>query len=768
MNESAQQDADESKRRFAERLRNLTDKSGFTLRDLEKESKLSKSTVHNALQGKHFPRLATVIKIVNTCGGDPEQWRDEWAKVNELRRKPLAPDDNQWQQPPPRQLPATVADFVGRASELDILAKQLDKMAQGPSIVVITSIAGTAGVGKTALALWWGHHVSDQFSDGQLYVDLRGHSPNEPRQSGDALAQLLGTLGVPAERVPGDEDERAGLYRSLLAGKKLLVLLDNAASPDQVRPLLPGSPDCLVVVTSRGELPGLCASNDARQIVLDRLAPEEAVELLRLIIGRARVDAEPDAAVEIARSCAHLPLALRVAAQQALASPQQTLTEISDQLATAQRRLDLLTTSDNDQSMNVRAVFSWSYRALPTEAARLFRLLGLHAGPEINVPAAAALAQVNGTEASELLDVLASAHLLERVGERRYRFHDLLRDYAAEQATADETEPHLSAAITRMLDMYLHAADAADRTLTPDRLRAPINRPRPSSDLPTFTTYEQALTWFDLEHANLTAAARQAAETGQHDIAWKIPSTMSVYCYIRKPWTDWITSHEIGLAAARHCQEPFGQAAMLTGLGAAKYELRQYQQTVDNLQLAHKLWQDIEHRWGEAITLNILGSAHRDLRQFDRAITCFQQALDIWPEIEHTWGKGVTLHNLGTTYRDLGQTTKAISWLHEAITTRRTMPDRYGEAWALHDLGTIHAKLHQPDQATDYLGQALTIRQQIGDRHGEAQTRYELGRTMNTAGNPDAAVAHLRQALTIFDDLHDPRSREVVAYMEHL
>jgi tetratricopeptide (TPR) repeat protein len=758
MDESAQKDDGELKRRFAERLRKLSDRSGFSVRDLEKLTKLRKSTVHNALQGKYFPRQETVVKIVNACGGDAEWWRDEWAKVNEARRK----TDNQWRQPRPRQLPAMVADFVGRAGELDILAEQL---AQVPSTVVITSIAGTAGVGKTALALWWGHQVSDQFSDGQLYVDLRGHSPGQPRYAGDALAQLLSTLGVPAERVPGDEDERAGLYRSLLAGKNMLVVLDNAASPDQVRPLLPGSPGCLVVVTSRRELPGLVAGSGARQMVLDRLAPEDAIELLRRIIGRARVDAEPDAAVEIARHCAHLPLALRVAAQRALTSSRQTLTEIAEQLATTQHRLDLLATSDDDQSMNVRAVLSWSYRALSTGAARLFRLLGLHTGPEINIPTAAALAEVAGAEAEELLEVLAGAHLLERVGESRYRFHDLLRDYAAEQAAADETEPERGAAVRRMLDMYLHTADAADRTLTPNRLRAPIDTPRTSPDLTTFTTYGQALAWFDLERTNLTAAARQAVAAGRHDIAWKIPATMSVYCYIRKPWADWITSHEVGLTAARHCQEPFGEAAMLTGLGAAKHELRQFRQAVDHLQPARRLWQNIEHRWGEAITLNILGSAHRDLREFEQAVTCFEQALNIWSEIEHTWGKGVTLHNLGTTYRDLGQTENAISRLREAIAVRRAMPDQYGEAWALHDLGAIHAKLDHLDKAIDHLDQALALRHKIGDRHGEAQTRYELGKTLRTAGRPEAAREHLRQALSIFDELHDPRSHDVKAYL---
>jgi tetratricopeptide (TPR) repeat protein len=761
------------RKQFANRLKQLTKTSGNTLASLQKKTALSKGAIHDALNGKRRSHLDTVIKIVKACDGDEVSWRVEWAELNRALDDARDTGNDEppgqrptWQQPPPRQLPAAVADFVGRDSELDLLAEQLNRSTQGASIVAITSIGGTAGVGKTALALWWGNQVSDQFPDGQLYIDLRGHRPEPPRRSGEAVALVLGALGVPATRVPGDEDERAGLYRSLLAGKKMLVVLDNAASAEQVRPLLPNSPDCLVMVTSRIELPGLIAGNGARQIILDRLTPEEAVELLRRIVGQSRVDAEPDAAAEIARRCAYLPLALRVAAQRAMASSGFTLAEIVEQLTKARHHLDLLATPDNDQSMNVRVVFSWSYRALPTTSARMFRMLGLHAGPEISVPAAAALADVTAAEAEHLLEALAGVHLLERAGRSRYRFHDLLRDYAAEQAVEDETVSDRDAAVVRVLDTYLHTADAADRVLAPSRLRAPINPSQPVSHAVAFTSYPQALEWFDTERTNLTAAARQAAETGQDDIAWKIPVAMSVYCYVRKPWTDWIASHEIGLAAARRSREPFGEAAILTGLGAAEYERRQYQRAVDHLDQARSLWHDIDHQWGEAITLNILGSANRDLGRFKQAITCFDQALTIWPKINETWGKGVTLHNLGTTYRELGQPEDAVQWLHQAIEVRRAMPDRYGEAWALHDLGTIHAARHQFDDAIASFGQVLTIRREIGDRHGEAQTHYELGKAMHDRGSPEAGTEHLRQALTIFDDLHDPRAREVRARLE--
>jgi tetratricopeptide (TPR) repeat protein len=450
-----------------------------------------------------------------------------------------------------------------------------------------------------------------------------------------------------------------------------------------------------------------------------------------------------------------------VAAQRALSSPDLTLTEVAAQLATTQDRLDLLATPDNDRSMNVRVVFSWSYDALPTDAARLFRLLGLHPGQEIGVHAAAALADVGTAEATRLCDVLTAAHLAESVGEGRYRLHDLLRDYAADQAVADETAADRAAAVRRVLELYLHAADAADRAFSPSRLRVPLD-PSPL-EVPTFDSYQQALDWFELERANLTAATRQAAEAGYDDVAWRIPVAMTVYCYVRKPWDDWIASHEIGLAAAERSGEPFGEAAILTGLGAVTYELRQYEVAVAHLERARTRWRDLGHLWGEAITLNILGSAHRDLRQFEEAVTWFRVALDIWPRIDEVWGKGVTLHNLGTTFRELGDAEQAIDWLRQSIEVRRAMPDRYGEAWAIHDLGVVHTDRAGFADAVAHFEQALAIRREIGDRHGEAQSLYELGKALGDNGDPADGEAALREALAIFDDLHDPRAGEVRA-----
>ncbi|MFL6120747.1 ATP-binding protein [Actinophytocola sp.] len=757
---------------FADRLRQLADRSGYSVRDLARKTVLSKSTVQDALTGQHFPRLDTVVKIVDVCGGDEEGWRAAWVEVNRAQqhaRRRRQKSDNaadgrkEWRQPPPRQLPATVGDFVGRGGELDILTRQLNRSRGEAGAVVITAIGGTAGVGKTALVVSWGNRMRQRFPDGQLYVNLHGYGPDEPRRSGDAVALVLGALGVPAARVPGDEDERAALYRSLLADRKMLVVLDNAVSAEQVRPLLPGSPGCVVVVTSRRELPGLVAGNGALQVVLDRLPTEEAVELLGRILGQDRVHAEPAAAVDIARRCAYLPLALRVAAQRALSSPELSLSEVAGQLASTRDRLDLLATPDNDRSMNVRVVFSWSYDALPADAARLFRLLGLHAGPDFGIHAAAALAGVGTAEATRLLDVLTGAHLAERGADGRYRLHDLLRDYAAGQVAENEAAEDGAAAVRRVLEMYLHAADAADRAFSPSRLRVPLDPT--ACELPAVDSYQQALDWFELERANLTAATRQAAEAGYDDVAWRIPVAMTVYCYVRKPWDDWITTHEIGLAAAERGREPFGEAAILTGLGAVNYELRQYRAAVAHLERACARWRELGHEWGEAIALNILGSAHRDLRQFEQAVTWFRAALDIWARIDEVWGKGVTLHNLGTTYRELGDADQAIDWLRRSIEVRRAMPDRYGEAWAIHDLGVVHLDLDQLAAAVTHFDQALTIRREIGDRHGEAQSLYEMGKAMRENGDDERGEERLREAFAIFEDLHDPRAGEVQAHL---
>jgi DNA-binding SARP family transcriptional activator len=381
----------------------------------------------------------------------------------------------------PRQLPQAVPGFTGRATELRTLTGLIGRRGQAPGTVVISAIAGTAGVGKSALAVHWAHQAAGQFPDGQLYVNLRSYDLGQPLSPADALAGFLRSLGVPGADIPQEEQERAACYRRLLADKRMLVVLDNAGSADQVRPLLPGAEACAVLVTSRDALAGLAARDGAARSYLDVLPLPEAVALLRSLIG-ARVDAEPGAAVELAKQCCRLPLALRVAAEFAASRPAAPLAGLAAELADLRTRLDLLT-AGRDPSTEVRAVFSWSYRRLSVPDARAFRMLGLHPGPDIEPYAAAALAGLTVPQARLALDTLARAHLIQPVAPGRHSMHDLLRTYARELTAAVDSDDDRQAALTGLFDHYARTAAAAMDTLLPaERTTVPAS---PGRSLPS-------------------------------------------------------------------------------------------------------------------------------------------------------------------------------------------------------------------------------------------------------------------------------------------
>jgi DNA-binding SARP family transcriptional activator len=390
----------------------------------------------------------------------------------------------------PSQLPCAVAHFTGRATELAALNTALNQPAG--RTIVISAIAGTAGVGKTALAVQWAHQVTEQFPDGQLYVNLRGYDPDQPMPAADALARFLRALGLPGQDIPAEEDERAARYRSLLCGRRMLVVLDNAASPDQVRPLLPGTPDCTVIVTSRDALAGLVARDGATRLDLGLLPLEDAVSLLGRLIG-ARVAAAPTAVAELSDQCCRLPLVLRVAAELATSHPGVPLAELTGELADLHKRLDLLV-AGGDRRTAVRAVFSWSYQHLGADVARTFRLLGLHPGPDFEPYATAALTGMTAEQARQMLDLLARAHLIQADGPGRYGMHDLLRAYAHERATAEDEKAERRQALTRLFDYYLDTAAAAmDNMIPAETHRRPRIPPldvrpgRPTKQVPPST-----------------------------------------------------------------------------------------------------------------------------------------------------------------------------------------------------------------------------------------------------------------------------------------
>lgn len=658
----------------------------------------------------------------------------------------------------PHQLPADVPRFTGRNTELAALD---DLLAQDTNAIVI---AGTAGVGKTALVVHWAHRSRERFPDGQLYVDLAGYAPDSPITPEQALQGFLHALGVQAEAVPARLDAQAAHYRSLLDGRRILVILDNAGSPGQVRPLLPGSSGCLAVITSRSSLAGLISRNGASRLTLELLSPAEAVALLRHIAGPARIDAEPGAADDLIRYCARLPLALRIAAERASAEEHTPLIDLVADLADERHRLDELT--GDDLTTAVRAVFSWSYRGLPPDGARMFRLLGLHPGPDFGVHAAAALADVPLHQARRLLQSLKDAHLVQMNGRDRYQLHDLLRAYAAEQA--DAHEPRSRVAARRMLVWYLCTADAADRLLLPHRQAMPLGlTDHPNVPVP-FGSRAEALAWCDLESANLIAAARDAAQAGEHWIAARFPRALWSYFDLRKPWSDWITTYENGLASARTVGDRAVEGWITGALGVPYADLQRFEEAVSYFAEATAIHREIGNLPGVAGNLSKLGSAYRGQSRFEEALECFREAQTIRRDTNDHRGEAVTLNRLGGLYRDLGRFAESLTSLHKSLAIRIEIGDRHGEGFALHSLGATLEQLGRFDEAVEAYEGSLVVRRAVGDRRGEAENLFCLGKIMLQLDRPDVTREKWQHALAILTDLGAPQATDLAARLRIL
>jgi len=655
------------------------------------------------------------------------------------------------------QLPAAVTHFTGRAAELaklDVLLTQGD--AARPAATTIIAIVGTAGVGKTALVVHWAHRVRDHFPHGQLFVNLRGSDPGPPMAPEQAVEEFLRALGVPAERIPASAAERAALYRSLLDGRRVLIVLDNADSANQVRPLLPGSPTCRTVVTSRNLLSGLIIRDGASRITLDLLSATEANALLRDIIGETRVAAEPNATEKLTSLCAYLPLALRIAAERAVTHPHITLTDLVSELTGEHDRVDLhFMDHEEDETTAVSAVFSWSYHALPSEPARAFRLLGLHSGPDISTVAAAALINTTAATARRLLEILVGTHLIEETGRDRYRFHDLLRVYAADRARAEETGQDRDTAVQRLLTWYLHTADAAGHILSPHRRRIPLEPPEVACSPLEFSSYGQALDWCEVERANLVAATHQAAETGEHLIACKLPLALWDFFNLRKHWADLISTHHISLTAAQHLHDRQAEAWAWGGLGYPYFDLHQPEEALTHFLHALPICQEIDNPWCEAIALLGLSRAHFFLQRYKEALHHSEQALCICEEINDSWSQILALLNAGTIHRKLRSFEDALKYFQQTLTVARNVQDRSGEAMALHNLGDTYRDLRRFDDSLEYFQRACPIYREIGDRWSEARVLRNIGDTLLNLNRIDEAAKYWDQALLIFKDLGD-------------
>ena len=661
----------------------------------------------------------------------------------------------------PRQLPSPVRHFVGRAGELTALTRLLDQTdEQTPKTVLISAIGGTAGVGKTALAVHWAHQVADRFPGGQLYVDLRGYDPGQPMRAADALAGFLRALGVAGQDIPAEVGECAARFRSLLAGRRMLVVLDNAGSVEQVRPLLPGTPGCVAVVTSRDSLVGLVARDGAPRLDLDLLPLGDAIGLLRELIG-GRVDADSATAAALAAQCSRLPLALRVAAELAAGRPAASLAGLAGELADQQRRLDLLD-AGGDPRTALRAVFSWSYRHLGVDAARAFRLAGLHPGPYFDPYATAALIGTGVERTRQLLDQLARAYLIHPIRPGRWGMHDLLRAYAAEQAIKLDAEPDRHAALTRLFDHYLHTAAAAMDTLFPaERHRRPSISP-PAMPVPPVADPRAARAWLDIERANLTAIATYTAAHGWPDQTIGLAAILYRYLEAGGHYAEAITIHGRAQTAAQHAGDSAAEATALISLGLVDVRQGRYPQAAGHLQQALTLFRQAGDQGGAARALTSAGNVDARQGRYPQAAGHLNQALALFRQTGDRTGEAYALGNLGDVERRQGRYPQAADHLQQALALYRQAGDRTGEANALGNLGCVYERQGRYPQAADHLQQALALFRQTGDRTGEAYALASLGCVDRRLASCKQAAHHLQGALALFRQTGD-RSGEAEA-----
>jgi DNA-binding SARP family transcriptional activator len=660
----------------------------------------------------------------------------------------------------PAQLPADLPAFTGRGAELERIRALLPEIGSHPATVVITAIGGMAGIGKTTLAVHWAHEIADRFPDGQLFINLRGFDPTGaivPPE--EAVRIFLDALDVPAQRIPASLDAQALLYRSLLANRRVLIVLDNARDVDQVRPLLPGSPGCLVIVTSRNQLSGLIASDGAHPLTLHQLAPAEALDFLERRLGTARPSAEPLAAEEIIDRCARLPLALAIVAARAATNPGFPLSAIAEELRECHGSLDAF--AGEDLSTDVRAVFSWSYEALSEPAARLFRLLGLRPGADISAPAAAALAGLPLRETRGLLVELTRAHLLAEHLPGRFTMHDLLRVYAAERVLAEESPEERDRAVDRLLSWYLHTADAAYPLLTPHRRRVPLE-PLPEGCRPlAFTEHDQALKWCETERTNLVAAVHLAATTGRPGIAWRLGATLWGFFYLRSHLHDWLDVCRTGLAAARSAADREGEASGLAGVASALTQLNRYDEAIEYYWQEMVLRRDLKDVRGRSQAVANLGNAYLQSGRLKKSIEYSRRGLAVDRATGEPWGEGISLVNLGDAYQRLGRFDEANQCLQEALTVLRSIGNRWVEGAALDILGTVEHRLRRYDSAVEHYRQALLAHRDVGNRWGEGHTLGNLGDVQLATGEPHAARTSWRQALTIFTEAEHPDAEKI-------
>ncbi|MFK3983753.1 AfsR/SARP family transcriptional regulator [Micromonospora sp. NPDC050397] len=663
--------------------------------------------------------------------------------------------------PVPGQLPGQPYAFTGRTATLDDLHGLLDAAARSGTTALVM-LSGTAGVGKTALAVHFARQVADRFPDGQLYVDLRGYHPSGAvLDPGEAVRGFLDAFAVPPGHLPAGLAAQSALLRTLLAGRRVLLVLDNARDAEHVRPLLPGGPGCLTLITSRSRLTGLIAGEGGHPLTLGLLSPGEARELMIRRLGTARMGAEPDAVAAIVAHCAGLPLALAITAARAASHSTFPLAAIADELDAARGGLDAF--AGMDASTDARSVFSWSYRALTEPAARMFRLLSLHPGPDVELAAAASVAGVAPLAARPLLAELADTNLISEHVPGRYASHDLLRAYAGERVRAEESESARLGATRRMFDHYLYGAHAADVRLHPHR--DPIDLPARADGVTVVAVGDRdaAWAWLSAEHPVLLNLVRQAVGDGHDRHAWRLGWALTTFLDRRGHWHEQAVVQRAALQAARRLRDRDAQARALRNLSVAGLRLGQDDAARAHLRHALRLYRVLDDRVGQARTLLNLGTVAERGRRPRLALRYAEQALDLFRAAGHRSGQGNALNNVGWYHIQLGDHDRALRYCREALPLQQETGNRYWEAHTWDSLGYAHHHLGQYPQATECYRRALALWQEVGERYYEAISLSHLGDTGLAGGDPQAARETWRRALEILTELGHPDAERIGA-----
>ncbi|WP_433078108.1 BTAD domain-containing putative transcriptional regulator [Dactylosporangium sp. CA-052675] len=650
----------------------------------------------------------------------------------------------------PAQIPLAVRTFAGRDGQLARLDALLPaEWTQPGSAVFVAVVSGTAGVGKSALAVHWAHRVADRFPDGQLYVNLRGFDPADaPMPPADAVRGFLAALGVPAERIPADLAGLSALLRSRLAGRRVLILLDNARDAEQVRPLLPAAPGCLVVVTSRDPLTSLVAIEGAVPVPVGLLTDAEARDLLVSRLGARRVAAEPAAVERIVARCARLPLALAVVAGRAATRPELPLSALADELGARRSTLDAI--AGADPASDLRAVFSWSYRALSPAAAGVLRRMSLGPGPDLGIDAVASLAGVPAAAARAALAELDRAGLVVEQRPGRYTFHDLLRAYATELAESHDPDAGRAAALHRLLEHYVGTAQAAAQQLDPARDPQPRAARHPAIAVPA-PPRERAQAWFAEEHRALLAAVHRAAELRLDEHTWRLAAALTTFLDWHGRWPELVAIQEAALRALRRLGDRPGQGAASCELGQMYARIGRFDEAHQYLWTALCLFEQLDDAPGLARAHYHLGWLQHAQRRYRDALSHSEQALALFERLGDKLWRARALNATGWLLGQLGEYEQALHRCRDALVENREVGDRHGEAGTWDAVGYAHHRLGDPRQAVACYGHALRAYRELGDRSGEACVLCHLGDAHADLGDAAAAADNWRRSAEILD-----------------